>query len=182
MLFIILLFIVIPVVELSVLIEVGEVLGSWNTVALVLLTAIVGVSLVKSQGLTTLMQVQEKMAKGEMPGKQIVEAMLLAVAGIMLFIPGFVTDFMGLLLLTPFTRSPIAVFMFKRMKLRMVNPGQFQSGFYQQQRHSQKEDENVFDAEYEVKSDESSQLHQKPESTDDTDKNEHNNDSHSGKS
>lgn len=98
-------FVLIPVVELSVLIRVGEVLGSWNTVALVILTAVVGVSLVRSQGLSTLMSVQKKLAAGEAPGQEIVEGMMLAMAGILLLIPGFVTDLIGLILLTPITRA-----------------------------------------------------------------------------
>lgn len=114
-----LLFVLIPVIELSVLIRVGEVLGTWTTIGLVLFTAVLGVSLVRSQGLSTLMQVQQKFARGEAPGQEIVEGMMLAMAGILLVIPGFVTDAIGLLLLTPFTRRPIAALLFKRMQLRV---------------------------------------------------------------
>jgi UPF0716 protein FxsA len=157
-----LLFVLIPVIELSVLIEVGDAIGALSTVALVFLTAIVGVSLVRSQGLSTLMQVQQKLARGEAPGKEIVEGMMLAAAGVLLLIPGFVTDFIGLLLLTPFTRSPIAAFLFKRMQLRVKTSGgglggqgfgsQGFGGF--QSRPGQnpfKEDGNVFDADFERK-------------------------------
>jgi UPF0716 protein FxsA len=157
-----LLFVLIPVIELSVLIEVGDAIGALSTVALVFLTAIIGVSLVRSQGLSTLMQVQQKLARGEAPGKEIVEGMMLAAAGVLLLIPGFVTDFIGLLLLTPFTRSPIAAFLFKRMQLRVKTSGgglggqgfgsQGFGGF--QSRSGQnpfKEDGNVFDADFERK-------------------------------
>ncbi len=116
-----LLFVLIPVVELSVLIRVGEVLGPWTTIGLVLFTAVLGVSLVRSQGLSTLMQVQQKLARGEAPGQEIVEGMMLAMAGVLLVIPGFVTDFIGLLLLTPLTRQPIAALVFKRLQLRVVS-------------------------------------------------------------
>ncbi|MGL4612385.1 MAG: FxsA family protein [Shewanella sp.] len=116
-----LLFVLVPVIELSVLIRVGEVLGPWTTVGLVLFTAVLGVSLVRSQGLSTLMQAQQKMAQGEAPGQEIVEGMMLAMAGVLLLIPGFVTDFIGILLLTPFTRRPIAAWFFKRMQLRVVS-------------------------------------------------------------
>ncbi|WP_299804500.1 FxsA family protein [uncultured Shewanella sp.] len=124
-----LIFVVVPVMELSVLIRVGEVLGSWTTVALVIFTAVVGVSLVRSQGISTLMQVQQKLARGEAPGQEIVEGMMLAVAGLLLLIPGFVTDFIGLVLLTPFTRIPVAKFFYKRMQLKVQANGGFQSGF-----------------------------------------------------
>ncbi|MGL5360874.1 MAG: FxsA family protein [Shewanella sp.] len=116
-----LLFVLVPVIELSVLIRVGEVLGPWTTAGLVLFTAVVGVSLVRSQGLSTLMQAQQKLALGDAPGQEIVEGMMLAMAGVLLLIPGFVTDFVGILLLTPFTRRPIAAWFFKRMQLRVVS-------------------------------------------------------------
>ena len=127
-----LVFILVPAIELSVLISVGDVFGALNTVALVFLTAIVGVSLVRSQGLSTLMSVQSKLERGEAPGKEIVEGMMLAAAGLLLLFPGFVTDFIGLLLLTPFTRSPIASYIFKRMQMRVVAGGGFKGGFQDQ--------------------------------------------------
>ncbi|MDD8060158.1 MULTISPECIES: FxsA family protein [Shewanella] len=124
-----LIFVLVPVVELNVLIEVASSIGSWTTVGLVLFTAVVGVSLVRSQGLSTLMTVQQKLARGEAPGQEIVEGMMLAAAGVLLLIPGFVTDFIGLILLTPFTRAPIAKFLYKRMQLRVVTNGGFKGGF-----------------------------------------------------
>ncbi|NMH66924.1 FxsA family protein [Shewanella salipaludis] len=123
-----LLLVLLPVIELSVLIRVGEVLGSWTTIALVLLTAIVGVSLVRSQGLHTLMQVQQKLARGEVPGQEIVEGMMLALAGVLLLIPGFVTDFIGLLLLTPLSRVPIASYLYKRLQLKVIAGDPFFGG------------------------------------------------------
>lgn len=127
----VLIFILIPVVELSVLIRVGEALGSLTTVALVLFTAVVGVSLVRSQGLSTLMQAQQKMAKGEAPTSELVQGMMLAMAGVLLLIPGFVTDFIGLLLLTPITRKPLAALLLKRLQLRVVGQGGFGANFGQ---------------------------------------------------
>lgn len=122
-------FILVPVIELNVLIRVGESLGSWTTVGLVFFTAIVGVSLVRSQGISTLMQVQQKLARGEAPGQEIVEGMMLALAGLLLLIPGFVTDAIGLLLLTPLTRTPVAGFLYKRMQVKVAANGGFQGGF-----------------------------------------------------
>ncbi len=122
-------FVLVPVIELNVLIRVGESLGSWTTVGLVFFTAIVGVSLVRSQGISTLMQVQQKLSRGEAPGQEIVEGMMLAMSGLLLLIPGFVTDFIGLILLTPFTRIPVAGFLYKRMQLKVAANGGFQAGF-----------------------------------------------------
>lgn len=159
-----LVFILVPTVELSVLISVGDVLGTWNTIALVFFTAIVGVSLVRSQGLSTLISVQAKLERGEAPGKEIVEGMMLAAAGLLLLFPGFVTDFIGLLLLTPFTRSPIASYIFKRMQMRVVagGAGGFQAGFGAQGQPGQNpfgpkgpfnQDGNTFDGDFERKFD-----------------------------
>ncbi len=166
-LFLFLIFVLVPVVELSVLIRVGEVLGTWTTIGLCLFTAVVGASLVRSQGLSTLMQAQQKLARGESPGQEVIEGMMLAMAGIMLVIPGFVTDFMGLLLLTPFTRAPLARFILKRAQLRMVTPGQFggmNGGFGQQGPFNQQnpfgrdpfdnQDGNTFEGDFERKQDE----------------------------
>ncbi|MFV7708377.1 FxsA family protein [Shewanella algae] len=147
-------FVLIPVVELSVLIRVGEVLGSWNTVALVILTAVVGVSLVRSQGLSTLMSVQKKLAAGEAPGQEIVEGMMLAMAGILLLIPGFVTDLIGLILLTPITRSPLARYFYQRMQLKVVAGAQFRAGANPfEPPHQRGQGGDVFEGEFERKAD-----------------------------
>ncbi|WP_394129421.1 FxsA family protein [Shewanella maritima] len=169
--FLLLFFVVIPVIELNVLIRVGEAFGSWNTVALVFFTAIVGVSLVRSQGLSTLMIAQQKLASGEAPGKEIVEGMMLAAAGVMLLIPGFVTDFVGLILLTPFTRKPIASFLYKRLQLKVVSDARFTGGFgphgqgpFQQGNPFDKQPPfgdqgNTFDGDFERKQDPSPRSH-----------------------
>ncbi|SHH96975.1 FxsA family protein [Ferrimonas marina] len=124
-----LLFAVMPIVEIYVLIQVGNAFGAMTTIALVLLTAAVGASLVRSQGLSTMMNVQQRLNQGELPGQQIVEAMLLAVAGVLLVTPGFVTDLFGLLILTPATRAPIARYLMARMQLRVVHGGGMGAGF-----------------------------------------------------
>ncbi|MBR9729575.1 FxsA family protein [Shewanella intestini] len=162
--FLILLFVVIPVIELNVLIEVGHALGTLPTISLVFLTAIVGVSLVRSQGLSTLVSAQQKMTQGEAPGQEIAEAMMLAMAGVLLLIPGFVTDFIGLLLLTPITRAPIAAFVFKRMKLKMQNSSQFSAGFGPQagpfgQQNPFEQRGSTFDGDFERKHDRTPDSH-----------------------
>ncbi|GAA5132505.1 FxsA family protein [Thalassotalea piscium] len=102
-----LLFIIIPIIEITVLMQVGSWLGLWPTIGIVILTAWVGAKYVKQQGVATLQSVQEKMAKGQMPSDEIVEGMLLLIAGIVLVTPGFVTDIFGLVLLLPATRKGI---------------------------------------------------------------------------
>ena len=127
-------FILIPVIEITVLIEVGDQLGAFPTVALVILTAAIGASLVRSQGLQTLMSAQKKIQQGQQPGQEVIEGVMLALAGIMLVTPGFVTDFLGLVLLLPFSRQFFARKLLERIIIKnMANQGQpFGQGFPQQ--------------------------------------------------
>ncbi|EOW9420624.1 FxsA family protein [Vibrio cholerae] len=109
-------FIAVPVIEIALFIQVGGVLGVWPTIALVLLTAIVGASLVRSQGLQTLLTVQQRLAQGQLPAQQILEGVMLAVAGVLLLTPGFFTDILGMLVLLPAPRAYFA----KQLMSRVV--------------------------------------------------------------
>ncbi|HHY0328068.1 TPA: FxsA family protein [Vibrio cholerae] len=110
------LFIAVPVIEIALFIQVGGVLGVWPTIALVLLTAIVGASLVRSQGLQTLLTVQQRLAQGQLPAQQILEGVMLAVVGVLLLTPGFFTDILGMLVLLPAPRAYFA----KQLMSRVV--------------------------------------------------------------
>ncbi len=103
--FLFILFIVVPIIEIMVLMNVGAWLGAWPTIAIVIITAWLGAKNVKQQGVATLNSVQTKMAQGEMPSDEIVAGLLLLVAGVLLVTPGFVTDFFGLSLLIPNVRN-----------------------------------------------------------------------------
>jgi len=103
--FLFILFIVVPIIEIMVLMNVGAWLGAWPTIAIVIITAWLGAKNVKQQGVATLNSVQTKMAQGEMPSDEIVAGLLLLVAGVLLVTPGFVTDFFGLSLLIPNLRN-----------------------------------------------------------------------------
>ncbi|MDD1783817.1 membrane protein FxsA [Enterovibrio sp. ZSDZ35] len=122
-----LMFITVPVIEIALFIQVGGVLGLWPTVALILLTAIVGASLVRSQGLQTLLTVQQRLQQGELPAQQIVEGVMLAVAGVLLLTPGFMTDAMGMAVLLPWPRAWLAKQLMSKVKV-----ANFQTGFQQQ--------------------------------------------------
>ena len=102
------LFIIIPIIEIFVLMQVGAILGVWPTIAMVIFTAWLGAKYVRQQGISTLNSVQTKMAEGQMPSDEIVTALMLLVAGVLLVTPGFVTDFLGLSLLIPAVRHTIA--------------------------------------------------------------------------
>jgi len=101
------LFIVVPIIEIAVLMQVGAVLGAWPTIAIVVITAWLGAKNVKQQGIATLQSVQTKMAQGEAPSDEIVAGLLLLVAGVLLVTPGFVTDVFGLSLLIPQVRMTL---------------------------------------------------------------------------
>ena len=106
--YVVLFFIVMPILEMVVLIEVGSVLGSITTVALVLFTAVLGVTLLRKQGLSVFLGFQEKMQSGEIPAQELVSVMLLVIAGAFLLTPGFVTDTIGFIFLVPKSREIIA--------------------------------------------------------------------------
>lgn len=106
--FALLLFILVPIVEMTVLIQVGSEIGALATVGLVFLTAIVGVTLIRKQGLETSLKAQEKMRRGELPASEVAEGLMLIFAGLCLLIPGFVTDAIGALLLIPPLRKLFA--------------------------------------------------------------------------
>ncbi len=95
------LFITLPLLELYVLIQVGSGIGGLNTIALCLLTAFIGGMLIRWQGLMTLMDAQRRMAAGDLPAEHAFHGILLALAGVLLFTPGFITDSAGFLLLLP---------------------------------------------------------------------------------
>ena len=98
-------FIVLPILEMYILIEVGGFIGALNTIGLVLLTALLGLILLRQQGFRTLLNVRNKLMQAELPTEELVTGIFLAVGGALLLTPGFVTDFIGFMCLLPFTRS-----------------------------------------------------------------------------
>ena len=97
-------FIVLPILEMYILIEVGSFIGALNTIGLVLLTALLGLILLRQQGFRTLLNARNKLLQAELPAEEIVTGIFLAIGGALLLTPGFVTDFIGFMCLLPFTR------------------------------------------------------------------------------
>lgn len=118
---ILLVFFLTPIVEMYLLIEVGGQIGTLPTIGLVMLTAVIGVALLKKQGLATLTRGLGRMQRGEAPIGEMAEGILLAVAGALLLTPGFVTDAVGFMLLWPPTRVIVARWMLSRVKIVMPN-------------------------------------------------------------
>ena len=98
-------FTIIPFVELYLLIKAGGILGALNTVIIVILTAFFGALLARFQGLQTMLRVKESLNQGEIPAEDMLDALLIFLAGIVLLTPGFLTDLTGLLILVPATRQ-----------------------------------------------------------------------------
>jgi len=106
--YILLLFVTVPLLELYVLIEVGRGIGGIWTILLCLFTAALGGLLIRIQGLLTLLDAQKHLAQGEVPTAHVLYGLMLAVAGLLLFTPGLVTDTLGFVLLVPPVRKIIA--------------------------------------------------------------------------
>jgi UPF0716 protein FxsA len=101
------LFIVVPIVELAVIIQVGQSLGVLNTIAALILVSAVGAWLVKREGLGVWNRFQRQVQMGVVPGREIADGVLIMFAGALLLTPGFVTDILGILLLLPPVRAAI---------------------------------------------------------------------------
>ncbi len=140
------LFIAVPIVEMVVLIQVGQQIGALWTIALVLLTAFIGINLLRHQGLATLNRANWRMQSGQIPAQEMLEGILLAVGGALLLTPGFVTDSIGFLLLLPFTRQFFASRLMGRFKMfskaNLGATGGFGPGF--------NKDESIIEGEFDA--------------------------------
>src|SRR5688500_17675475 len=116
-----LLFAVIPVAELLILIKIGSHIGALNTVALVVLTAVLGLMLVRLEGLRTLRQIQLSLSQGEIPSEELIDGILIFVSGILLLTPGVLTDVFALILLIPYTRMHFKRWLRRRFDRMMAS-------------------------------------------------------------
>jgi UPF0716 protein FxsA len=121
-------FTLIPVAEIYLIIKLGGFLGAFNTVAIIILTGFVGAALARMQGLETMLRVRQSMQQGLVPAEEMVDAMLILVAGIVLLTPGFITDLAGLLLLFPPTRLHIKRFLRRKFDQWNLNAAIVKSG------------------------------------------------------
>jgi len=106
--FLFLFFIAVPLVEMLLLFEVSDQIGGLSTLALVVATAVIGVQVLKQQGIATLTRANARLSSGELPAQEIIEGMLLAAAGALLLTPGFITDTLGFVFLAGPLRRLIA--------------------------------------------------------------------------
>lgn len=119
MIWLILTFVLIPAIEIGIFIWTGSRIGALPVVLIIVLTGIVGIALVKQQGIETWRKVQESMARSEPPGEYILNGICVLIGGVFLLAPGFFTDFLGFLLVLPWTRKPFKYFMYKQMRNKL---------------------------------------------------------------
>ena len=126
------LFILTPLVEIYLFIEIGTVIGAWQTILLIIVTAVIGVALLRQQGLSTMQKIQVQMQRGELPAVGMLEGIMLFIAGATLLLPGFFTDIIGFLLLIPPLRKGLALWFLERsgtiVKMHPEQNAQKQSG------------------------------------------------------
>lgn len=107
-------FLVAAFAELYVLIEVGGEIGGLWTIVLIITTAVIGLNMLKLQGVSTLQRAQQAMNEGRAPAAEMLEGVILAIGGVMLLIPGFISDAFGFLCMMPFVRSMMVSGVVKR--------------------------------------------------------------------
>ena len=118
---------IVPILEIGVFVVVGDRIGALWTIALVLLTAVLGSILLRIEGFRTFAQIRAKMNSGEVPGRELVNGVMIIIAGVLLLTPGFLTDGLGFTLFVPFIRTLIWGFLASRFMMtkmdKKVDPG-----------------------------------------------------------
>jgi len=99
------LFVIVTLLEIYVLVSVGESIGGFSTILLVIITALIGSTLLKQQGWSTMAKAQNAMANGQTPAFEMMEGVVILISGVLLLTPGFITDAVGLLGLMPWSRA-----------------------------------------------------------------------------
>ena len=120
--FLVVAFLAVPIVEIYLIVEVARYAGILNTVALLVLVSVAGAWMVRREGLGILHRAQDELAAGRVPGRQVVDGLLVLVAGALMLTPGFATDALGLALLFPPSRIAVREVLIRRFA-RRVNLG-----------------------------------------------------------
>lgn len=129
------LFLVIPLLEIYLLIEIGSQVGPIATISLVLFTAALGVFLLRLQGLATLNKVRTSLDNRELPAVTLLEGLFLLIAGALLLTPGFFTDFVGFVILIPPLRAHFATVVLQALVIS-------------QQKHQKNEQQHILEGEF----------------------------------
>ncbi len=138
-----LIFVAVPILEIALFIQAGGIIGLWPTLGVVVLTAIVGTTLVRQQGLSTLDKLRRSLAEGTDPSQTIAHGALILAAGLLLLTPGFFTDAVGLSLMVPPVRAALIAYGAKHLSSRITVYGM-------QETQRPYGDDSTIDAEYTV--------------------------------
>ena len=128
---ILLLIILIPVIEIYLFIKIGSQIGAFNTISLIFITAIVGIYYAKYEGLNTFKSGFTQLLKNEMPAYELISGAAIAFAALLLIIPGFATDFIGFLLIIPFTRKILLDQFSKKISKKNIKKNNFIEGEFE---------------------------------------------------
>ncbi|MCS2169509.1 membrane protein FxsA [Scandinavium sp. TWS1a] len=139
-------------IEISIFIQVAHVFGVLMTLILVIFTSVIGMSLVRNQGFKNFMLMQQKMQAGESPAAEMIKSVSLIIAGLLLVLPGFFTDFLGMLLLLPPVQKHLTLKLMPHLRFTRTPGGGFTAG---------SGGGDTFDGEYQRKDDERDRLENK---------------------
>lgn len=142
-------FIAIPILEMYLLIQVGSRIGALPTIGLVVLTATIGIWLLRMQGLATLARLQSRLNQGEIPGQELLEGIVLLVGGALLLTPGFFTDGLGFVCLLPGLRKPLAEWLIRRGMIGAININGGGGPNYQETNQHGPNDPTIIEGEFE---------------------------------
>ena len=123
--------ILIPVMEIYLFIKIGSQIGAFNTISLIFITAIVGIYYAKYEGLNTFKSGFAQLLKNEIPAYELISGAAIAFAALLLIIPGFATDFVGFLLIIPFTRKILLNQFSKKISKKNIKKNNFIDGEFE---------------------------------------------------
>jgi len=153
-----LIFVAVPICEMLLLFEVADHIGGLQTVGLVMLTAVIGIQVLKQQGLSTITRAQQRLDSGELPAQEIMEGLFLAVGGAFLLAPGFITDTVGFLCLIGPTRRTMVRWLIRSGKITVFTAGRGSHFSYTRHSSTQNTDDGVYEGEYTEETPEKSRL------------------------
>ncbi|MGN6489566.1 MAG: FxsA family protein [Devosia sp.] len=110
-------FLIVPLIEIACFVLIGNAIGLWPTLAGVLLMAVAGSLILRWQGLALLNEIRSSMGRGQLPARALADAMMVAIAGVLLLLPGYFSDLIGILLLLPPVRTLLYRFLASRVQV-----------------------------------------------------------------
>ena len=126
--YLIIAFTAVPLIELAILIEVGQHIGVGPTLGLVIITGVLGAFLARSQGSMVLIRIRNEMNNGVMPGDSLIDGVMILCGGVLLLTPGLLTDILGFAMVLPYTRPWIKLFI--KEKIQKMNKSKIQYRHY----------------------------------------------------